>query len=44
MDKENQDIAPTDQSLPQTKRQALELDNDDSEDEYKSRWYCKSKI
>jgi hypothetical protein len=39
---EKQDIAQKDQSLPQTKRQTLVTDRDDSEDEYKPRWYCKS--
>jgi hypothetical protein len=29
-------------SLPQTKRQTLVMDSDDSEDEYKPKWYGKS--
>lgn len=42
MDKENQNIAQKDYSLPHTKKHTLVIDSDDSENEYKPRWYCKN--
>ena len=42
MGKENQNIAQKDRSLQQIKKHTLVVDSDNSEDEYKPRWYCKS--